>query len=67
MPDVLHTNLSILEVDEKILLDELMLDKQASALILFRVSDTIAAVEESKFNVLVARLKKLGHTPKFAT
>jgi hypothetical protein len=59
-----HDNLSIIEVADKIQLDTLLLDAVASRYILTRLSDHVAAVEPGKFDALLARLRKLGHTPK---
>ena len=64
MPAVLHSNLPILQVAEKAILDELLLDPRAGAMILSRLSETVAAIEPGKFDALVTRLRKIGHTPK---
>ena len=60
----LHRNLPILEVGEKILLDELLLDAQVSAMVLTRLSDRVALIDPARFAALTARLRKLGHLPK---
>jgi hypothetical protein len=61
---VLHDNLPIIEVAEAWLLDLLLADPGAARSILVRLSDRIAVVEPSQFDLFVARLRKLGHTPK---
>jgi len=61
---VLHDNLPIIEVTEAWLLDMLLADSGAARSILVRLSDRIAIVEPSQFDLFVARLRKLGHTPK---
>lgn len=61
---ILHQNLPIIEVAEAIVLDELMLDRQVSSMVLTRLSDRVALIDPSRFNPLVARLRKLGHLPK---
>ena len=64
MPDVLHSNLPIIQVAEKTILDELLVDPKTGCLILLRLSDTAAIIEPGKYDALVTRLRKLGHTPK---
>jgi hypothetical protein len=61
---VLHRNLPVLEVADPTLLEELMLDRQLSALILARLSDRVALIDPSRFDAFVARLRKIGHLPK---
>ena len=63
-PTILHRNLPILEVGEPLLLDELLLDRQVSALVLTRLSDRVAVIDPSRYDALIARLRKLGHLPK---
>ena len=61
---ILHHNLPIIEVAEPIQLDELMLDRQVSAIVLARLSDRVALIDPTRFDTLVTRLRKLGHLPK---
>ncbi len=61
---LLHRNLPIIEVADPVLLEELMLDRQLSALILMRLSDRTALVDPGRFDAFVARLRKIGHLPK---
>ena len=63
-PTVLHENLPLLEVADSVLLDILLADAQARRLILTRLSDRVAIVAPGQFDALLARLRKLGHTPK---
>ena len=63
-PAVLHRNLPIIEVADPVLLDELMLDGQLSAMVLARLSDRVAVIDPGRYSVLLARLRKLGHLPK---
>ncbi len=60
----IHEGVSLLEVTEKIILDEIMLDPQASQLVLVRLSETAVAVDPGKYQALLARLKKIGIVPK---
>ena len=61
---LLHRNLPVLEVADPVLLNELLLDRQVSAMVLARLSDRVALVDPSRYSALVARLRKLGHLPK---
>jgi hypothetical protein len=61
---ILHHNLPLLEVADPLLLEELMLDRQVSSLVLTRLSDRVALVDPGRFEALVARLRKIGHLPK---
>jgi hypothetical protein len=63
-PTILHRNLQIIEVAEPLLLDELMLDQQVSAMVLKRLSETVAVIDPSRHDALITRLRKLGHLPK---
>ena len=60
----LHENLPIVEVADKVLLDMLFADPQASRHLATRLSDTTAVVSPGQTDILLARLRKLGHTPK---
>ena len=61
---ILHENLPLLEVADSVLLDVIAADPQARKLILVRLSDRAAIVVPGGFDALLARLRKLGHTPK---
>lgn len=61
---ILHQNLPIIEVAESYILDMLYQDKAAAAMILTRLSDQVAVVNPEQLDTLLARLLKLGHTPK---
>jgi hypothetical protein len=63
-PTILHRNLPIIEVAESLLLDELMLDRYVSDMVLARLSDRVALIDPARYDALVARLRKLGHLPK---
>lgn len=63
-PPVLHENLPLLEVADGVLLDMIAADPQARKLILVRLSERAALVTPGGFEMLLARLRKLGHTPK---
>ena len=63
-PPLLHRNLPILEVADPMLLDELLLDRQAAAFVLARLSDRTALIDPGRFTALTARLRKMGHLPK---
>lgn len=59
-----HENLPIIEVADKVTLDMLFADTHASRYLAKRLSDTVAVVYPGQLDALLARLRKLGHTPK---
>jgi hypothetical protein len=61
---VLHENLPLLEVVDRLLLDDLYANPQTALFLLKRLSDTVAVVSPGQIDALRARLLKLGHTPK---
>ncbi|MGH8615842.1 MAG: hypothetical protein ACREYF_28480 [Gammaproteobacteria bacterium] len=61
---VLHTHLTLIEVAEPELLDELCADRRLGPLIVTRLSDHIAAVAPGRAQELIQALLKAGHTPK---
>ncbi len=61
---ILHENLPLLEVADGVLLDAIAADPQTRKLILTRLSECAAIVAPGGFDALLARLRKLGHTPK---
>jgi len=61
---ILHENLSLIEAADGVLLDIIAADPQARKLILVRLSERTAIVAPGGFDALLARLRKLGHTPK---
>lgn len=56
--------ISLIEVSEASLLDAVLKDAQAFHCILTRLSDRVAVVTPKRLDELLARLRKLGHTPK---
>ncbi len=60
---ILHENLPLIEVAEAWLLDAMLADPPAARAILTRLSDRVAVVAPGQFEILLARLRKLGHTP----
>ena len=61
---ILHQNLPIIEVAESWLLDTILADASAARWIVTRLSDRVAIIAPGQIDVLLARLRKLGHTPK---
>ncbi|HNT23888.1 MAG TPA: hypothetical protein PKM21_05965 [Anaerolineales bacterium] len=61
---VLHENLPIIEVADSLILDSLYTNPTTAQCLLTRLSSTVAVVAPGKVDVLLARLLKLGHTPK---
>jgi hypothetical protein len=60
----LHHNLPLVEVAEPWLLDTMLADAGAARWIVTRLSDRVAIVAPGQIDALLARLRKLGHTPK---
>lgn len=64
-PDsILHQNLPLVEVAESWLLDTILADAAAARAVVIRLSDRVALVAPGQLDTLLARLRKLGHTPK---
>jgi hypothetical protein len=61
---ILHQNLSLMEVAEPWLLDSILADAGAARAVVARLSDRVAVVAPGQLDTLLARLRKLGHTPK---
>ena len=61
---ILHENLPLIEVAESWLLDTMLADAGAARYIVTRLSDRVAIVAPGQLDTLLARLRKLGHTPK---
>ncbi|MGH9891993.1 MAG: hypothetical protein ACREA0_08430 [bacterium] len=61
---VLHTHLTLIEVAEPDLLDELCADRRLGPWIVARLSERIAAAAPGKAQDLIQALLKAGHTPK---
>jgi hypothetical protein len=61
---ILHQNLPLVEVTEPWLLDTILADAGAARYIVTRLSDRVALVVPGQLDTLLARLRKLGHTPK---
>ncbi len=60
----LHENLHLIEVTDRMLLDMILADRKAKQYIVRRLSEQVAIVAPGQFDKLLARLRKLGHTPK---
>jgi hypothetical protein len=61
---ILHQNLPLVEVAESWLLDTILADAGAARAVVARLSDRVAVVAPGQLDALLARLRKLGHTPK---
>jgi hypothetical protein len=60
----LHRNVSLLEVSDPAVLDQLFADRKTVDFLLARVSEQVALVDSDKVDALYTRLRKLGHMPK---
>lgn len=61
---VLHSCLTLLEVSEPELLEELKMDRKLGPLIVRSLSPCVAVISPGSGNVFVKHLLKAGHTPK---
>ena len=61
---VLHTNLTLVEVADPLLLEELRADRQLGPLLLAQLSDCVAVVKPGGGEQVMRALLKAGHTPK---
>ncbi|MEZ4734490.1 MAG: hypothetical protein R3E79_45955 [Caldilineaceae bacterium] len=61
---LLHENLPLIEVNDSLILDDLYVDTRAAECLRLRLSPTVAVVDPDKMDDLLARLRKLDHTPK---
>ena len=61
---ILHENLPLIEVSDHLTLDDLYADPRVAQFLLTRLGPTVAVVAPGQMDVLLARLLKLGHTPK---
>lgn len=61
---ILHENLPLLEVSDPADLDAIYADARAAQYLLTRLGPTLAVVALGQMDALIARLLKLGHTPK---
>jgi hypothetical protein len=61
---ILHENLPLIEVTDRLILDDLYADPRAAQYLLTRLGATVAVVAPGEMDNLLARLLKLGHTPK---
>ena len=63
----LHENISLIKVEDRVSLDAILADAAVQRYLLTRLSDTVAIVAPGQYDALLARLLRLGHTPKVLT
>ena len=61
---VLHTNLTLIEVADPLLLEELRADRNLGPLLVAQLSDRVAVVKPGGAEWVMRALLKAGHTPK---
>ncbi len=61
---ILHENLAVIEVNDKLQLDALLADRRTAQHILVRLSEHVAVVDPEQFDALLALLRKQGHIPQ---
>lgn len=60
---ILHEQIPVIEVAERWLLDVLVADHEVGRYLL-RLSDLVAVAAPEHLDIVIARLRQLGHTPK---
>lgn len=61
---ILHANLTVIEVADPLLLEELRADRRLGPLIVAQLSDRVALAKPDDSERIVKQLLKAGHTPK---
>ncbi len=61
---VLHTNLTLIEVADPLLLEELRADRRLAPLLVAQLSDRVAVVKPGEEEGIMRALLRAGHTPK---
>lgn len=61
---VLHTHLTIIEVAEPLILEELKADRRLGPMIVAQLSDRLAVVLPGGCDQFIKQLLRAGHTPK---
>jgi hypothetical protein len=61
---VLHAHLTLIEVAEPLLLEELKADRRLGPLLIAQLSDRIAVVVPGSGDQFIHHLLRAGHTPK---
>ena len=61
---VLHTNLTLIEVADPLLLEELRADRRLAPLLVAQLSDRVVLVKPGDEEAVMRALLKAGHTPK---
>jgi len=61
---VLHTNLTLIEVADPLLLEELRADRRLAPLLVAQLSDYVVIVKPGAEEGVMRALLRAGHTPK---
>lgn len=61
---LLHANLTLIEVADPLLLEELRADRRLGPMIVAQLSDQVAVVKPEDSERVIKQLLKAGHTPK---
>ena len=61
---ILHWHVTLIEVSEPFLLEELKASKQVGSMILKLISNRMAVIAPGNEDLLLKKLLKAGHTPK---
>lgn len=61
---ILHANLTVIEVADPLLLEELRADRRLGPMIVAQLSDRVAVIKPGGSEWVIKQLLKGGHTPK---
>jgi hypothetical protein len=61
---VLHTNLTLIEVADPLLLEELRADRRLAPLLVAQLSDRVVIIKPGAEEAVMRALLRAGHTPK---
>jgi hypothetical protein len=61
---LLHANLTLIEVADPLLLEELRADRRLGPMIVAQLSDQVAVVKPEDSERVIKQLLKAGHTPR---
>ncbi len=64
IPVKVHRNVSLLRVEEPILIDEILARKSLARLVVGRLSETVVLVRLEDEDAILDELRKLGHAPR---
>jgi hypothetical protein len=64
IPVKLHRNVALIRTNEPILADELLARSRLAKYVIGRLADDVLLVQPGQMPLVVAELRRLGHTPQ---